>query len=129
MDFLDDRALSYVADYFRALAEPLRLKIVNALRNGEHNVSELTELCGCSQANVSKHLSLLSKAGLIEREARGINVYYRIADARIYDLCDLVCGQLARHFAEQAELRASFNGKTKSSRNATRKKSTRKGSL
>lgn len=108
MDILDDRALGYVADYFRALAEPLRLKIVNALREGEHNVSELTELCGCSQANVSKHLSLLSKAGLIEREARGTSVYYHIADTCIYDLCDLVCGQLSKHFAEQAQLHASF---------------------
>ena len=110
MDTLDDRALAYVAEYFRALAEPVRLKIVNTLRNGECNVGELTELCGCSQANVSKHLSLLAKAGLVAREGRGTSVYYRIADQRVYELCDLVCGQLARHFSNQADLPTLFAG-------------------
>ena len=108
MDMLDDRALAYIADYFRALAEPLRLKIVNALRSGECNVGELTELCECSQANVSKHLSLLTKAGLVAREARGTSVYYKIADDKVYELCDLVCGRLAQHFANQADLPALF---------------------
>jgi DNA-binding transcriptional ArsR family regulator len=108
MKILDDRALIHVADYFRALAEPSRLKIINALRDGEHNVGELTELCACSQANVSKHLTLLAQAGLVAREARGTSVYYRIADPTIYQLCDLVCGQLAQHFADQADLHAAF---------------------
>ena len=101
---LNDRALQHIADYFRALAEPLRLKILNALREHEHNVGELTELCKCSQANVSKHLALLAQAGIVERETRGTSVYYQIADPRIYDICDLVCGQLAEHFAGQAAL-------------------------
>ena len=106
MNTLDDRAMQHVADYFRALSEPLRLKILNALREREHNVGELTELCQCSQANVSKHLSLLAQAGIVERENRGTSVFYRIADWRIYDMCDLVCGQLAEHFADQAALHA-----------------------
>lgn len=117
MDMLDDRALAFVAEYFRALAEPLRLKIVNTLRHGECNVGELTDLCQCSQANVSKHLSLLAKAGLVAREARGTSVYYRIADERVYELCDLVCGQLAQHFSNQADLPALFaESKTRPSR-------------
>lgn len=106
MKTLDDRAMQHVADYFRALSEPLRLKILNALREREHNVSELTELCQCSQANVSKHLSLLAQAGIVERENRGTSVFYQIADWRIYDMCDLVCGQVAEHFADQAALHA-----------------------
>ncbi len=113
MKTLDERALTYIADYFRALADPLRLKIVNALRQGEHNVGELTELCDCSQANVSKHLSLLAKAGLVTREARGTSAYYRIADPSIYQLCDLVCDQLAQHFANQADLHLAFSNKPK----------------
>jgi DNA-binding transcriptional ArsR family regulator len=123
MDMLDERALAYVAEYFRALAEPLRLKIVNTLRQGECNVGELTERCECSQANVSKHLSLLAKAGLVAREARGTSVYYRIADQRVYELCDLVCGQLARHFAGQADLSALFAESKKASAQRSRKKS------
>ncbi len=111
MKTLDDRAMQHVADYFRALAEPLRLKILNELREREHNVGELTELCECSQANVSKHLSLLARSGIVERENRGTSVYYRIVDTKIYDMCDLVCGQLAEHFADQAALHARVGGK------------------
>ncbi len=99
---LDDRTLTRVADYFKALAEPPRLQLLNALRERERNVSELTGLLGCSQANVSKHLALLAAQGLVERHARGTSVYYRIADPRIYQLCDLVCGQIADRLTEQA---------------------------
>ncbi len=115
MKMLDERAMQHVADYFRALSEPLRLKILNALREREHNVGELTALCECSQANVSKHLSLLTQAGIVERETRGTSVYYHIADSRIYELCDLVCGQLAEHFAERAALHAPKSKRTKRS--------------
>lgn len=106
MKTLDDRAMQHIANYFRALAEPIRLKILNALRTREHNVGELTELCECTQANVSKHLAVLAQAGIVGRENQGTSVYYHIADERVYDMCDLVCGQLAEHFAGQAALYA-----------------------
>jgi DNA-binding transcriptional ArsR family regulator len=101
---LDDRALGHVAEYFRALSEPLRLKILNALRDRARNVGELTELLGSSQANVSKHLATLTRLGFVERSARGTSAYYRIVDPQIYQLCDLVCGQMAQRFASQAQL-------------------------
>jgi DNA-binding transcriptional ArsR family regulator len=69
---------------------------LNRLRDHEQNVGELAEHCACSQANVSKHLSTLSKHGLVAREGRGTSVYHRIADPAIYALCDLVCGNVAR---------------------------------
>src|SRR3990170_2807808 len=102
MKGLDDRALQDVAAYFGALAVPMRLKILNALREGERNVSELTGQFGCSQANVSKHLSVLAHCGLIEKVPRGTSAYYRITDPKIYQLCDLVCGQIGRRYALQA---------------------------
>lgn len=108
MDRLDDRALDDVAAYFRALAVPLRLKILNALRDGERNVTELTQEFGCSQANVSKHLSLLAQGGLIEKTSRGTNTYYRISDPTIYSLCDLVCGQIGKRYAEQSNRQDMF---------------------
>jgi DNA-binding transcriptional ArsR family regulator len=108
MENLDNRALDTVAEYFGALAVPLRLKILNALREGELNVGELTERLECSQANVSKHLSVLARNGLVERTSRGTNVYYSIADPRTYQLCDLVCGQIGKHFAQQGDLRGMF---------------------
>lgn len=109
MEALDDRALEQVADYFRALAEPLRLKLLNSLRDGPLNVGELTSLLGCSQANVSKHLALLAKLGLVSRESRGTSVYYQIADPRTYQLCDLVCGQIAQRLIEQVQGMGGFS--------------------
>ena len=102
MEGLSDQALVQVAQYFSALAEPTRLRILNSLRSHEQNVGELAEQCGCSQANVSRHLSTLAKHGLVAREARGTSVYYRIADPSIYALCDLVCGNVARQLDAQA---------------------------
>src|SRR5689334_17328348 len=89
---LGGEALEEVARYFAALSVPVRLRILDALRGGERNVGELTQAADATQANVSKHLATLAAAGLVERSARGTSVYYRIADPRIYELCDLVCG-------------------------------------
>lgn len=102
MEGLTDQALGQVAHYFQALAEPNRLKILNLLRGGERNVGELAELCGSTLPNVSRHLATLAKHGFVMREGRGTSVYYRIADPGIYQLCDLVCGSIARRFEEQA---------------------------
>ena len=102
---MDDLVLDQLARYFRALSEPLRLKILDSLRAESRNVGDLTQLLGCSQANVSKHLSILTEAGLVEREPRGTAVYYRFADPEVYQLCDLVCGQVARRLAGSAQLR------------------------
>jgi len=103
---MDDIVLERLAHYFRALAEPQRLKILDCLREKPMNVGEITQQLGCSQANVSKHLSLLTSAGLVEREPRGTAVYYRFADPEVYQLCDLVCGQVARRLADASQLRA-----------------------
>lgn len=107
MEGLSDQALTQVAHYFSALAEPTRLRILNCLRDREHNVGELAERCACSQANVSRHLSTLAKHGLVSREGRGTAVYYRIADSSIYALCDLVCDNVARQLDAQAALLGS----------------------
>ncbi len=103
MQALDEGALAHVADYFRALSEPLRLRLLNALRDGPVNVGDLTLQLGCSQANVSKHLALLAKIGLVKRESRGTSVYYQIADPRTYEMCDLVCGQIAQRLMAQVQ--------------------------
>lgn len=116
MQALDDSALSHVAAYFRALSEPNRLRILNTLRDGEKNVGQITHLTGCSQANVSKHLAVLFEAGMVLREAQGTASFYRIADQATFDLCDIVCGNVARiverQHASAAALRAQLTGQT-----------------
>jgi DNA-binding transcriptional ArsR family regulator len=101
---MDDLVLEQIAKYFRSLGEPLRLKILQIVREEPTNVGQITKALGCSQANASKHLGILTEAGLLEREQRGTSVYYRFADPRVYQLCDLVCGQLARKLAGSSQL-------------------------
>ena len=66
------------------------------LAEGEHTVGGLAQRCGCSPANVSRHLALLMRHGLVQREQRGHSAWYRCADASVGALCDGVCSHLAR---------------------------------
>ena len=108
MENLPPEAMLEVAAYFQALSEPTRLKILNLLREGERNVGELAQLCGFTAANISRHLALLTKHGLVARESRGTSVYYRIADESIYALCDLVCGNISRQMERTTKQRQAF---------------------
>lgn len=100
--------LEPVAAYFRALSEPTRLHILSLLRQGEHNVGELALICDYTTANISRHLSVLKKHGMVEREARGNTVYYRIADPSVNALCDLVCGSILHQLEQTQRQRAAF---------------------
>jgi DNA-binding transcriptional ArsR family regulator len=108
MQDLPPEALDQVAGYFQALSEPTRLRILNLLRDGERNVGDIAQATGFTAANVSRHLSLLAERGMVARESRGTSVWYRIADPAIYDLCDLVCGSIARSYEQAAAERAAF---------------------
>ena len=98
MENIPPEALEDVAAYFKVLAEPTRLQLLNILRHGEKSVGELAQECGFAMANISKHLSILMAQGLIARESRGTSAYYRIDDESVYELCNLVCGNIARRF-------------------------------
>jgi len=102
MKQLPEQAIERVASYFQALAEPTRLRILNLLREAEHNVGELAEACGYTAANTSRHLAVLMQQGFVKREGRGTSVYYQIADPTIYALCDLVCDRITQQHLEQA---------------------------
>lgn len=108
MEHLTPEALVQVADYFQALAEPTRLRILNLLRHQPRSVGELAHETGHSVANVSRHLALLAQRGLLARETRGTSAYYHIADPAIYELCNLVCGNLGRRFENTEAQRAAF---------------------
>ena len=86
--------LALVAARFKALAEPARLEILNALRTGELTVGELVEETGLGQANVSKHLQLLHGLGFVNRRKDGLFVYYGLADRTVFQLCDIMCGRI-----------------------------------
>ncbi len=92
------KSLTLIAERFRLLGDPLRLEILHRLGEGEETVTALVEAVGASQANVSKHLQLLRRAGLVERRKEGLHAYYRVSDPSIFRLCDLVCGSMAAEF-------------------------------
>ncbi|MGH9221907.1 MAG: ArsR/SmtB family transcription factor [Vicinamibacterales bacterium] len=93
--------LRAVAERFKVLAEPARLSVLNQLRGGPCSVSELIEATGLNQANLSKHLQLLHAHGFVVRRRDGAFVIYDLADRSVFELCDIMCGQLKRRADEQ----------------------------
>ena len=95
-------AMKMVAARFKVLAEPLRLKILHELENGEMSVSEVADAVGATQPNVSKHLKMLQDAGLLLRQQEGNTVYYSVSDKTIFELCNSVCSSLRERLSAQA---------------------------
>jgi ArsR family transcriptional regulator len=96
---MNANSLEMVAERFRILGDPSRLKLLQVLSEGESTVADLTERCATSQANVSKHLGILLRGGLVTRRKEGLYVYYRVADPSVFRLCDLVCGSIKDRLA------------------------------
>ena len=101
---LADDLIELVARRFRVLGEPMRIKLLDQLRDGPASVGELQAMTASSQQNVSKHLGVLHDAGLLRRRKDGTFVRYEIADQGVFDLCEQVCGGLRRQLAELDEL-------------------------
>ncbi len=89
-----------VAERFRVLGEPMRIKLLDRLRDGGATVQELQQELGATQQNVSKHLGVLLRAGMVSRTKQGTYARYEIADPGVFELCDLVCGGLRRQLSE-----------------------------
>ncbi len=99
---LSENALQLVAQRFAVLAEPMRLRLIQALFAGEKNVSELVAVTAGTQANVSRHLQTLTAAHILARRKEGLQVYYRISDPTIPRLCEVVCGAIEKQLTRQA---------------------------
>lgn len=93
-----------VAERFKALAEPTRLRILQALREGEKTVSEVMDATDLGQANASKHLQLLHALGFVARRKEGLYVHYSLAGEDVFRLCDLVCDRLAAEADERGRV-------------------------
>jgi ArsR family transcriptional regulator len=89
-------ALARIANRLKALADPTRLQLLQAMGSGEVCVGDLVEAVGGTQANVSKHLSVLRAAGLVRPRRDGMNVFYAMEDAAALEVCRLMCGCVER---------------------------------
>ena len=101
---LKPESIELIAERFRALGEPARLRILMALSDGERNVTALSDLHGTSQANISKHLQVLTSCGFLKRRKDGLNVLYSIADPAIFTLCETVCSNIKRDLNTRSRL-------------------------
>lgn len=97
---LPEPLIDLVAQRFRVLGEPMRIKLLDRLREGDATVSELQQTLGASQQNVSKHLGILLSAGMVTRTKERNHSRYSIGDPSVFELCDQVCGGVRRQLEE-----------------------------
>ena len=81
-----------IAERFRVLGEPMRIRLLDALREAPATVQQLQQMTGASQQNVSKHLGVLLRSGLVSRRKDGNFSRYAVADEGVFALCEQVCG-------------------------------------
>jgi DNA-binding transcriptional ArsR family regulator len=101
---ISDDLAELVARRFRLLAEPMRIRLLDRLREEEATVGDLADALETSQQNVSKHLAALAEAGMLGRRKEGNRVYYRIVDESVFALCEQVCGSLQQQLRALNEL-------------------------
>jgi DNA-binding transcriptional ArsR family regulator len=93
-----------IAERLRALADPTRLKILHAVEDRELRVSEILEMVGGSQANVSKHLSKMRTSGVLASRREGTSIYYRVVDPAAFTICRTVCDALEQRAESEHRL-------------------------
>lgn len=100
---LSPLALELIAARFRALSEPMRLRLLNLLMGGEQTVGQLVAATESSQANISKHLSVLRDAGMISMRKEGLTSVCLIADPIVKELCEMMCSRLREEMESKAQ--------------------------
>lgn len=101
---LPEPLVEMIAQRFKAMGEPMRIRILDALRDGPATAQDLTSRLGTTPQNISKHLGVLRTAGIVRREREGSVVRHAIADPTVLGLCEQVCGELTREVRELGRL-------------------------
>lgn len=101
---LNINALPEIAQIFKALSDTARLRIMASLHDGEKAVSEIVSITGLQQANTSKHLQILSKAGLLKSRRDGSTIFYGFSDPTVFKICDVVCSRYTKMIKAKAEM-------------------------
>jgi len=97
---LPEQLAEAIAERFRILGEPMRIRLLDALREGPATVQELQQATDSSQQNVSKHLGVLLRSGMVSRRKEGNFSLYAVAEEGVFDLCEQICGGIRRQLDE-----------------------------
>ena len=101
---LPDDLVELIARRFRVIGKPMRIRLLDRLRDGEATVGELSEALSASQQNISKHLAVLADVGILGRRKEGNHVFYRVVDEGVFALCEAVCGSVQQQLRSLNEL-------------------------
>lgn len=99
-----EKVFEAVAGYFSLLSEPMRLKIMHAICHEEKSVNRIVQETSATQTSVSRHLAMLYRGGVVARRKEGNQVFYRVADAAMMEICRSVCTQIAERIEQHQPL-------------------------
>jgi ArsR family transcriptional regulator, arsenate/arsenite/antimonite-responsive transcriptional repressor len=94
------------ADFLKALAHPLRLALIELLKNGELSVGQLGNKLGVAQSNISKNLAVLKQVGIVSPRQEGVTVYYAVRDQQIFKVLRLAADILSKKLKESQKVLA-----------------------
>ncbi len=100
-----DEIFGEVAQYFSVMSEPTRLKIIHAICQAERTVTEIVEATGSTQSNISRHLNLMHRHGLLSRRREGNQIYYQMADDTMTELCRTACNRIASRIDDRRPMK------------------------
>ena len=103
----EDRVFDSVAELFSVLSTPIRLRIISAVCQGEKNVTQQLSEIDTTQPNMSQHLSMLYRSGVLAKRRDGTQMYYRLQSKRVATLCRAVCTQVAIELDGEEKLEPS----------------------
>lgn len=101
---MDKKIFEMHAEICKIFTNPKRLEIISLLRDGEKTVNELAELADVPQANISQHLTVLRQNNVVITRREGANIYYKIANPKILQACDLMREVLLEKLSESEKL-------------------------
>ncbi len=103
-----ERIFELQSDICKIFSNAKRLEIISALKDRELSAGELIETIGLSKANLSQHMSVLRSKGVVLTRRDGVNIYYRIANPKIIQACQLMREVLLEQFQEKGKIVSSL---------------------
>ena len=97
------------ADFFKTLAHPARIRVLELLRDGERSVGELIPEVGLESSHLSQQLAVLRRANVLQARKEGTTVLYSVTDERMFDLLEVAKAIITSTLAESTQLIAELN--------------------